>query len=291
MEKSEAERLLKRAQDAFDAEEWQVCAETYEQVLAHYPDERPSAAWWYDAALAYKFLRNWPKAYELGREAAARAERGENDPAFWNLGIAATVLREWEVARDAWEGFGIPMPEGEGPVDVDGAFGMTCVRLDTDGEQEVVWAQRLCPTRAQIVNVPFTEGRRFGEIVVHDGEPKGERVYQGRSVSVFDELVLFEPSALPTLEVTVNAAEVADVHALVELFADRDFGAEPTSSFTMHCKCCSEGSIEYEEGGSVHAGAQTVALAAPEDDARQLLEQWAAAVTIGRSWSGLQLIG
>ncbi|MGW1884213.1 tetratricopeptide repeat protein [Streptomyces sp. NPDC001970] len=290
MEKSEAKRLLKRAQEAFDAEEWQQCAQAYEQVLAHYPDERRSGIWWYDAALAYKFLRDWPKAYELGREAAARATRGENDPAFWNLGIAATIQREWEVARDAWEGYGIPMPEGEGPVDVDGAFGMACVRLETDGEFEVVWARRLCPTRAQVVNVPFTGGRRFGEIVVHDGEPKGERVFQGRSVSVFDELVLFEPSPLPTLTVTVNAAEADDVDALVELFADRDFGAEPASGFVLHCACCSEGSIEYE-GSSVHAGAQEVALAAPEEDARLLLDQWAGEAAIGRSWSGLQLVG
>lgn len=290
MQKSEARELLARADEAFQAEQWQQCAELYEQVLVHYPDEKSSADWWYDAALAYKFLRDWPKAYELGREAAARSPRGEEEPAFWNLGIAATVLREWEVARDAWKGYGIPLPDGEGPVDVDGAFGMACIRLDTDGEREVVWAQRLCPTRARVVNVPFTPGRRFGEIIVHDGEPKGERVFQGRRTSVFDELVLLEPSPLPTLGVTVNASEEADVHALVELFAEHDLGAEPASAFQLYCACCSEGSIEYE-GSSVHAGAQKVSLAAPEEEARRLLDVWAGQSTGGRSWSGLQPVG
>ncbi|MEV7153393.1 hypothetical protein [Streptomyces misionensis] len=72
MEKSEARRLLERAREMWEAQEWLRSAELYEQVLAHYPDEGPSAAWWYDAALAHKFLRNWAKACELGREAAAR---------------------------------------------------------------------------------------------------------------------------------------------------------------------------------------------------------------------------
>lgn len=287
MEKAEARRLLERAREAFGAEEWRRCAETYEQVLAHFPDEKAGGAWWYDAALAYKFLRDWPKAYALGREAAARAPRGEGDPAFWNLGIAATILREWGVARDAWEGFGVPVPEGEGPIDVDGAFGMACVRLETDGGQEVVWARRLCPTRAQVVSVPFTGGRRFGEVVVHDGEPKGERVVDGQRIAVFDELVLFEPSPLPTLVVTVHAAEAADVHALVGLFAEEGFGAEPKSGFVLHCRCCSEGTVEYG-GDSVHAGEQEIALAAPPEEAGRILDVWSGQVAGGRGWSALQ---
>jgi hypothetical protein len=203
-------------------------------------------------------------------------ERGEGDPAYWNLGIAATVQRDWATARDAWAGFGIELPAGDGPID-DG-FGHACVRLDTGGEREVVWIERLCPTRG-----------RYGEIVVHDGEPKGERVVDGSTYAVFDELLLFEASELPTLEVTVAAGEKADLRALVELFADHGFGAEPASSVRMLCACCSEGSHEQER--SVEAGAQQVSLAAPEEEARRLLERWAGEVAIGRSWSGLATVG
>ncbi|GHF00083.1 hypothetical protein GCM10014715_65370 [Streptomyces spiralis] len=288
MEKSEAKQLLERAREMWEAEEWLRSAELYEQVLAHYPDEGPSAVWWYDAALAYKFLRNWAKAYELGREAAARSPRGEQDPAFWNLGVAATIQRDWATARDAWEGFGIPMPEGEG--EINGAFGPACVRLDTGGEREVVWIQRLCPTRGRVMNVPATKGRRFGEIVVHDGEPTGERTYNGQSVAVFDELLLFEASSLPTLHATVNAADASDVDALVASFFAQDFGAEPASSFHMLCACCSKGRVDWDESGvRAHGGSQTVWLAAPETEARQLLDAWAAGGE--RSWSGLELIG
>ncbi|WP_329395110.1 tetratricopeptide repeat protein [Streptomyces melanogenes] len=288
MEKSEAKRLLERARQAWEAEEWLRSAELYEQVLAHYPDEEPSAVWWYDAALAYKFLRNWAKAYELGCQAAARSPRGEQDPAFWNLGVAATIQRDWVTARDAWEGFGIPIPQGEG--EINGSFGMACVRLDTGGRREVVWIQRLCPTRGRVVSVPVTDGRRFGEIVVHDGEPTGERTFNGQQVAVFDELLLFEASELPTLQVSVNAAQASDVEVLVDSFFARDFGAEPASSFHVLCACCSEGRVDWDEAAApAHGGSQKVWLAAPQAEARQLLDTWAMAE--GRTWSGLESVG
>jgi hypothetical protein len=287
--KSEAKELLKQARTAWEAEEWLRSADLYEQVLAHFPDEKPSANWWYDAALAHKFLRNWAKAYQLGREAAARAPRGEGDPAYWNLGIAATIQGDWATARDAWAGFGIELPDGEGPIEA--RLGPACVRLDSGGEREVVWIDRLCPTRGRVMNVPISGGRRFGEIVVHDGEPKGRRIFNGIEFPVFDELMLFEASPLPTLEVTVGAGEVADLDALLALFAEHGFGAEPASSVDMLCSCCSEGTLEKEGHGTMHAGAQRVSLAAPEEEARRLLERWAGESTIGRSWSGLAAVG
>ncbi|WP_199549906.1 tetratricopeptide repeat protein [Streptomyces sp. N35] len=288
MEQAEAGALVGRAQEAWDREEWLRAAELYEQVLAHYPDEEPSASWWYDAALAYKFLRNWSKAHELGREAAARAPRGAGDPAYWNLGIAATIRRDWATARDAWQGFGIEVPGGEG--EIEGEFGPACVRLNTGGEQEVVWIQRLCPTRGRVMNVPVTKGRRFGEIVVHDGVPNGERTYSGATVSVFDELLLFEASELPTLHVTVHAPAAEDVDALVEAFFGQDFGAEPASGFQVLCGCCSTGSVDYTaKGTSAHAGTQKVWLAAPEEEARKLLDAWAAQAG-ERAWSELEFV-
>jgi hypothetical protein len=284
---SEAEQVIKQAYEAWDAEEWLRAADLFERVLAQFPDADQSAVWWYDAALAHKFLRNWAKAYELGREAAARAPRDEGDPAFWNLGVAATIQRDWATARDAWAGFGIELHDGEG--EINGRFGHACVRLDSGGEREVVWIERLCPTRGRVMSVPVTGGRRFGEIVVHDGEPKGERVVDGRRYPVFDELLLFEASQLPTLEVTVSAGVPADVEALLELFTEHDYGAEPASSLEMLCPCCSEDTHEQER--SVHAGAQRISLAAPEEEARRLLERWAGQTPIGRSWSGLEIVG
>ncbi|MBL1080998.1 hypothetical protein JK359_03250 [Streptomyces actinomycinicus] len=138
------------------------------------------------------------------------------------------------------------------------------------------------------MNVPGSAGRRFGEIVVHDGEPRGHRVVDGREYPVFDELLLFEASGVPTLAVTVNAGAAEDVEALVDLFSGHDYRAEPASSFELMCSCCSEGTVERER--STHGGTQQVLLAAPEEEARRLLAEWAAGTGPDRSWSGLETL-
>ncbi|MEE6262672.1 tetratricopeptide repeat protein [Plantactinospora sonchi] len=275
--------LVNQAYQAWDAEDWPRAGELLERAVRQAPDARGSDKLWFDAALAYKFLRDWPKAYELGLEAAARARRGKEDPAFWNLGIVATVLRDWATARDCWQGYGLPIPPGEGEILED--FGPTCVRINTATGQEVVWAQRLCPTRARVLNVPLDPGRRFGEVVLHDGVPNGERVFQGQAVPVFDEILLFTPSELPTLSVTVTASAPDDIEALLEAFARDNLGAEPSDTVKPLCSCCSEGSVTQER--TVEAGRKSMLLAAPEQRAAELLDRWHAERPDDRSWTGL----
>jgi hypothetical protein len=272
------EDQVQQARDAWNAQAWARAAALYEQLATQAVDDPRIGEWWYDAALAQKFLRNWSEAYRLGVHAAANATRGTEDPAFWNLGIAATILREWATARDAWEGYGITLPPGEGPIE--GNFGRACVRL---ADNEVVWVQRLCPTRARVINVPFDTSRRYGEIVVHDGEPKGDRVVGDQTYRVFDELALFEASDLPTLSVTVTAAEPADLEALGDLLDAQGLGFEPLGNSQVLCGCCGEGSIEQSRVSLT--GEQRGLIAAPPDQARQILDAWQASTT--RTWTNL----
>lgn len=280
---SDFDELVAQGRQAWDDHDWSRAGELYEAAVRQDPDGPDSAWLWFDAALAYKFVGDWPKAYELGEQAAARAERGVGDPAFWNLGIAATVLRDWDTARDSWRGYGVNLPDGEGEIDAD--FGLTCVRITTSTGQEVVWARRLCPTRARLLSVPFDPARRFGEVVLHDGAPNGERVLQGQQIPVFDEIMQFAPSELATLSVSVTAATSGDVEALLDAFGAHDLGAETLSSAQPLCKCCSEGSQAVER--SVAAGMQTVLLAAPAGRATELLDQWRSAQPGARDWTGL----
>lgn len=281
MTREDDRELYKRAQQAWDAENWPVAGELWERLARRYPDIPPAEAWWYNAALAHKFLRNWAKVYELGREAAARAKRGAEDPAFWNLGIAATIMEDWATARDAWRGYGLTVPDGDGEIMAD--FGATPVRLEGG---EVVWARRLCPARARVLNVPTPEsGRRFGEIVVHDGAPNGERTVDGQVFSVFDELLLFRASELPTTIVQVTAATPDDVRALAELFDEHGYAAEPASGVRVICACCSEGSVSQDRDHQV-AGGQQVHVAAPVGEIPALMDAWCAAAPERRSWAG-----
>jgi hypothetical protein len=275
------EELVRQAQAAWEARDWVLAAARYEQLAERAPGDRRIGQWWYDAALAQKFLRNWSQAYRLGIRAAAHAGRGEQDPAFWNLGIAATILRDWATARDAWEGFGITLPPGDGPIE--GGFGRACVRLAGAGGSEVVWVQRLCPTRGRVLNVPFDLSRRYGEIVVHDGEPTGERVLDDRTYPVFDELMLFEPSDLPTLAVTVTTAQPSDLDALANLLDAHGFGFEPLRNGQVLCKCCSEGQVNQQP--TRLRGEQRCLIAAPPEPAREILDTWQSPAT--RRWTDL----
>jgi tetratricopeptide (TPR) repeat protein len=278
--------LEARGYRAWQDGDWQRAGELLEAAARQDPDAAGSATLWYDAALAYKFARDWQKAYELGREAAARAPRGEQDPAFWNLGIAATVLRDWSTARDCWSGYGISLPPGDG--EILGDLGITCVRITTPTGQEVVWGRRLCPTRARVITVPFDPARRFGEVVLHDGAPNGERIVQGQRYPVFDEIMLFTPSELATLSVTITASTSDDVEALLDAFGADDLGAEVLSSGQLFCKCCSEDAQAVER--TVEAGRQTVLIAAPEHRATELLDRWRSDRPGERGWERLHQV-
>lgn len=276
--------LLEQARTAWRAERWDVAAARYEELLALQPDAPGSHLWWFDAALAYKFLRNWPKAFELGRQAAARSEPGRRDPAFWNLGIAATIQGDWAVARQAWAGYGVSLPPGDG--EIEGDFGIACVRLVAGQACEVVWVRRICPTRARVISIPFGD-RRFGEIVVHDGAPNGERVVDGRRHPVFDELLLWKASATPTFRVTVSCDSAAGLESLGDLAeASDELAVEPVAGLVLHPREESEGRIEPAPDPAA-AGDHDILIAAPDRaGARALLEKWAAAGT-GRGWRDL----
>lgn len=285
-EASDDRDLIKCAYQAFDAEDWHQAGQLLETVLHRDPDRQGSETLWFDAALTYKFLGDWPKAYSLGKQAAARATVGQQDPAFWNLGIAATVRRDWATARNCWRDYGIAMPDGEGEIVAD--FGSACVRIETSMGHEVVWVHRLCPTRARILSVPFDASRRFGEVTLHDGAPNAERTYEGNTYPVFDEIMLFEPSELATLAVTVTAPGTEDFDALSAAFTERDLGAENAGSGRPLCACCSESAQTIDR--FVSTGRQTMLLAAEQAQARTLLEAWRLERPEHRRWENLHLV-
>jgi hypothetical protein len=264
---------------AFEEEDWPRAGDLLAAAAARLSG-RAAAAVWFDAALAYKFARNWVRAYETGKTAVTYVERGAEEPAFWNLGTAATILRDWDTARDAWAGYGLQPFPGTGPIDAE--LGPTCVRLSD--VSEVVWAVRLCPTRARVISVPFDASRRFGEVVVHDGAPSGERAYGDMTVPVFDEVALFEPSDSATLSVLVTGGP-GELEALEDSFAGRQFGFEVLASRVDLCDCCSRSTVRQQRGE--YDGEQQLFVAAPEDDARTLLDAWAAERPDTRSWTNL----
>lgn len=194
---------------------------------------------WYNLGQLRKEQRNWPESLRCNQKAVALDPSEQN--AWRNLGVAATALADWAEARRAWKGFGIEIPEGEGPIEME--IGLTPIRINPYEEAEVVWCRRIDPARAIIACVPLPQsGHRFGDLLLYDGAPNGFRRVEGKEVPVFDELQILTPSEYGTFEVIVSGVGPEDVESLSNLAAEGGLAAEDWSSnLRVICKACSEG--------------------------------------------------
>jgi hypothetical protein len=232
---------------------------------------------WFDRGMFAKWRRDWPAAQEHSARSldlVPEAER-EEEPAAWNLGIAATARRDWTTARRAWRAYGLQVG-GEGDEPIEDDRGPGAVRLNPPvryigqqdleldgrvGEPEVVWGLRLDPARIRIASVPLPgSGHRFGDVVLHDGEPHGTRRSGGADHPVFEEIELWERSPIPTSSVHVHAADeaVTELRHALEL-AELEV-EDWTTEVGALCRACSEGIVDDHD----HQPAQ------PADDVRRL---------------------
>jgi hypothetical protein len=268
-----AEELHLQGMEASDAGDEDRALALYMQAL-ELDFSRPTTL--YNIGLIFKYRSDWEKSRRFNKRAAELAP--DDEASNWNLGIAATALRDWPLARWAWAQAGIQVGEGEGPIE--GRFGTACVRLNPDDEPEVVWAQRICPVRARITNIPYPEsGFGYGDIVLHDGASTGRRVHEDREYPVFNVLEAFEDSPFSTFKADIAIGSDDDVTALRKLSDAAQVEFEDwTYSVSMICKGCSEGTTHtdhkpVEDPRWQHR--RRVAFAAIEEDAvRAVLEQW-----------------
>jgi hypothetical protein len=231
----------------------------------------------YNLGLLYKRDRQWKQSLRYNR--LATTVDPANEAAWWNLGIAATALGRWQLARKAWRGFGIDIPRGRGPLDFPCGFGP--IRLHPDGEAEVVWAYRLDPARACLASIPFPEsGHRWRDVVLNDGAPTGYRQYEGEEYPVLDALQLLEPSAFGTYVAEVSMPNRRDyVVALAEIAAELEGSAEDWStSVRLFCRKCSEGRPHetHDTEAAPPDGVHLIGIAARNRrHATKILQRWA----------------
>lgn len=247
----------------------------YNEALALDP-ARPETH--YNIGLIYKYRRQWRESFASNQRAVELAP--DDEAANWNLAIAATALRDWTVARRVWILLGVKIAPGEGPIEDD--FGSTPVRLNPDGDAEVVWARRVCPVRARVVNVPWPEsGFRHGDILLHDGAAVGYRLdAEGREKPVFNVFELFEESKFTTFVANIIAPAAADIEALIACCDEVDVACEDWSTVRILCKACSEGrphdTHDHEAKQDEWSPERRIGLATMSAaSVRQALDQWA----------------
>jgi len=278
--KSRAKSLIEEGCKLDDAGDADGALAKYFEALGLEPDN-PSAH--YNIGLVYKYRGTWKESFRYNRRASEL--RPGDEATEWNLGIAATALRDWKTARGVWRGLGIEIEGVDGPIH--GRFGQTPVRLNPEGEAEVVWATRICPVRARINNIPFPEsGFAYGDVVLNDGAPVGYRLdSQGRERSVFNVLEMFEQGTFSTYLVDLLADSGEHVEAFEKLCDARDLQSEDwNSSVQTICKACSEGRPHDKHD---HTPVKTpwkperqIAVAArDEKDVEAVIAEWGGMVT------------
>ena len=245
---------------------------------------------WFNLGLLFKRQRQWADSRTCNLEAVRRNPKCA--PAYWNLGIASTALGDWENARLAWKGYGVKVPDGSGPLQMQ--LGLVPIRVNPIARPEVLWCDRIDPARAIIRSVPTPEcERRWGDLVLHDGEPKGKRLLNGKEVSVFDEILVIEPSRCGTFRAGVLAPAEVDSHDLVERLEKAGLAGEDwTQSVVMLCKECSEGRPHEHHHGQRQeppwSAERSFGVAAETESAIQaILIEWSGGGP-GRSVLGLE---
>lgn len=208
----------------------------FREAISLFPED---PAPWFNLGLIYKQRRAWSDCLRCNLEALRHA--GPDEPTFWNLGIAATALSDWKNARTAWEGLGLRLPAGPGPWQL--KLPMVPIRVNPDEAPEVVWCDRLDLVRTRIANVPLPQSaRRYGDLLLNDGEPIGHRRLGDREVPVFNELAVLQPSEFGTWEAAVEVRDRHGLDNLIALLGEHDLAGEDwTGSIRRLCKACSEG--------------------------------------------------
>lgn len=197
---------------------------------------------WYDLGLLCKYQGRWRESFDFNRRAAALEP---DEAAWWNLGIAATALGDWVEARLAWQACGLDMPPGEGPLDLN--YGAVPIRLDPNGNGEVVWAHRLDPARARLRSVPLpTSSYRWNDLVLHDGAAEGYRELQGKEVPVFNVVARLEASPYQTFVVELATMDQHTIQTLETVAEAAGGWAEHWGTTTnILCRECSLGLPHY----------------------------------------------
>ena len=267
-----AEQLNNRGMELREHGDIAGAEEAYRAAVAAAPEWSAPV---YNLGLLCKYEGRWQESLECNQRAAMLAP--DDEASWWNLGIAATALGDWSAARRAWTACGMKVPPGDGPPAFN--WGHTPVRLDPDGEGEVVWAKRLDPARARILSVPLpTSSFRWGDVVLTDGAEEGQRVVDGRTYSVFNVLQVLASSGFSTFVIEVATGLPEALAALEQCAADEGGAAEDWGTSTsIICAECSRGTPHEHAPGTSNAAHPHWGLAARDHEhANRIITTWLA---------------
>lgn len=216
----------------------------------------------------YKERQEWKPALHYNKRTVALTP--DDQQAWWNLGIAATALGKWRLAKNTWGKFGLD-PWKPAPV---------CIRLAMGDRFEIIWGKQIDPARALIQNIPSPEmDRRYHDLIMLDREIVGYNVVQKRRIPIFSELGLYKRSVYRTYSCWLDTADPSEIAVLENLCNTAHLGFEVWSrAVQLKTFQPQDQKPEYYDPGffaSPEREGVVVAIAAKQDrQVIQVLESW-----------------
>ncbi len=244
----------------------------------------------------YRSRMEWKPTFHYCLKAVEHNNFDEN---LWEtLGIAATVLGEWETARYAWNQLGFHFKSTTEELHLD--LGLVPVRLNPTTQPEIVAARRIDPVRASIESIPQpSSGRRYKDLILVENKPNptgtsGQFFHQSKKLPIHNELQLLKSSNWHTFSVLLHTPSQTDVDTLANLCLSANLGFDNWSNATRFFQPNIHRNVaEYFDQtifGKQEREVFLVAIAAKQlGDVSAVLESWRV-ITL-RDFGGVEALG
>jgi len=234
--------------------------------------------------LLYKYRQDWKAALYYSKKTVALNPSNQN--AWWDLGIAATAMKRWRIAKSVWSKFGMPNKKPA-------PSGKASVRLSVGEKFEIVEVDLLDPARARITSIPFPGAdRRYNDVVLYDRVVSGYYRSKEVKIPVYEELGLLKRSVYQTASCWLHNAGEQDVLKLEQLCHQYRLGFEVWSNAQLNSATAGSKKIpEYQHIEDLNpSGEEAVWVALAAKSPRQLravLDSWE--VICLKSYSDLKI--
>lgn len=267
----EARQFYHQALAYDEAEDVYNAIKLYKRIIKLQPQWLPP---YLQLRTIYKRRREWKPAYHYTKRALS-LDSAHSD-VWWDLGIAATALKKWRIAKNVWSKFNFPSTFSA----EDREF---CALHLSNGKQfELVWARPLCPARAEILSIPLPESRqRYRDIVLYDRqELKGHSIAGREKLPVFNFLGHWKHSSYHTFSCELYTRREKDIQSMESLCRQAGYGFENWSNSSLNFSpAIRKGVPEFytfkEQTEALANDIQKVAIAAHRRrEVELLLQQW-----------------
>ncbi|MBK6622987.1 MAG: hypothetical protein IPG32_19765 [Saprospirales bacterium] len=215
-----------------EAEAYQRKGDVYTAVKLYKKTIRLAPSWarpYVQLGTLYKDRADWKTCLHYTNKALLLDESEKE--AWTNLGLAATALKKWKAARQAWNRLGYEFKETDHSPDFD--LGTVAIYLNPRSRPEVVWARRLDPARATLLSIPQPgSSHRYLDTVLFDPASEGTQVVGARRWPAYRALQILKSSPYKTFSVELLDVTLPHVDVLSQLCGEEGIGFDNWSATT-----------------------------------------------------------